>query len=67
VSIYRTKDGDMVDAICVAHYGSEDMTEQVYEANPRLAALGPILPKGITITLPNKIETKVKSPVRLWG
>lgn len=67
MSIYRTKDGDMVDEICVAHYGSEHMTEQVYEANPHLAALGPILSKGINITLPNRIEIKVKSPIRLWG
>jgi phage tail protein X len=65
--IYRTKDGDMVDEICVAQYGSEAMTTQVYEANPRLAELGPILPKGINITLPIQVETKVKSPVRLWS
>jgi phage tail protein X len=67
VSIYRTKEGDMVDEICVAHYGSEDMTEQVYGANPHLAARGPILPKGIEITLPNQVVVKAKSPVRLWG
>jgi phage tail protein X len=64
---YRTKDGDMVDEICVAEYGTEAMTELVYEANPGLAARGPILPKGIYITLPNQIEAKVKSPIRLWS
>jgi phage tail protein X len=64
---YRTKDGDMVDEICVAEYGTEAMTEQVYEANPGLAERGPVLSKGINITLPDQVVTKVKSPIRLWG
>ena len=64
---YRTIEGDMIDDICHRHYGDEGMVEQVYEANPRLAALGPVLPKGITIVLP-EIETAApRSTIRLWG
>ncbi len=64
---YRTIDGDMVDAICKAQYGREDMTVAVYEANPGLAACGPVLPRGIVIALPDRPETPVRNPVRLWG
>ena len=37
MTAYRTIDGDMVDAICKAHYGDEHMTPAVYAANPGLA------------------------------
>ncbi len=67
MTTYRTIDGDMVDAICKAHYGREDMTVAVYEANPGLAALGPVLPKGVLIKLPTVPERPVREPVRLWG
>ncbi|MEX0319437.1 MAG: tail protein X [Ruegeria sp.] len=67
MSTYRTIDGDMVDAICKAHYGREDVTPMVYEANPGLAELGPILPRGILITLPELEQNPVRKPIRLWG
>lgn len=67
MTAYRTIDGDMVDAICKGHYGREDMTVAVYEANPGLAALGSVLPKGILILLPEPPETSVRKPIRLWG
>ena len=67
MSTHRTIDGDMVDAICKAHYGREDMTAAVYDANPGLAALGPVLAKGILIELPNVPEQTVRKPIRLWG
>ncbi len=67
VTTYRTIDGDMVDAICKTHYGSEAMTVAVYDANPGLAALGPVLPKGILIKLPTAPEKPVRKPIRLWG
>ncbi|MBT2131237.1 tail protein X [Planktotalea lamellibrachiae] len=56
----------MVDAICKAHYGREDMTAAVYEANPGLAGLGPVLSKGVLIILPNAPAAPVRKPVRLW-
>ncbi|MEQ9132642.1 MAG: tail protein X [Salinisphaeraceae bacterium] len=50
---YRTKAGDMVDEICWLHYGrSRGTMEIVLEANPGLAAYGPVLPAGVVITLP---------------
>lgn len=64
---YRTKDGDMIDEICKRYYGAEDMVEQVYEANPGLAARGPVLPLGLEITLPEKQAAAVARPLRLWG
>ena len=67
MSIYRTVDGDMVDAICKAHYGREDMTPVVYGDNPGLAQLGPILSKGILITLREIEVNAVRKPIRLWG
>lgn len=63
---YRTVEGDMVDAICKAQYGREAMTPAVYAANPGLAALGPVLPRGILITLPEIAAAPVRSPIRLW-
>ncbi len=66
MTAHRTTDGDMVDEICKAHYGDETMTEAVYEANPGLAARGPVLPMGVEITLPEKAPSPVRQPVRLW-
>ncbi|MCF6432594.1 tail protein X [Leisingera sp. MMG025] len=67
MTTYRTSEGDMVDEICKDHYGREDMAVAVYEANPGLAQLGPILPKGLEITLPAAQPATVRKPVRLWG
>jgi phage tail protein X len=59
---YRTSDGDMVDRICWKHYGRTAGTvEAVLEANPGLAARGPVLPAGVIINLPDIVpETRVK-------
>lgn len=45
--------GDTVDALCWRHHGSSAAVEQVLEINPGLAALGPILPHGTPVTLPD--------------
>ena len=65
---YRTRDGDMLDAICKAWYGeSYRYTEAVLEANPGLACLGPMLPAGVVIDLPAFPELSVRSElIRLW-
>jgi len=65
---YRTRDGDMLDAICSRFYGNEqDVTEQVLAANPGLADVGPILPAGLILTLPVQTSPEtVKDTVRLW-
>jgi phage tail protein X len=68
---YITKDGDMVDLICFRHYGHTLGTaEKVLAANPGLAGLGPLPPKGTRILLPDLgapvKQTAVKKTVRLW-
>lgn len=52
---YLTREGDMVDAIAAARYGTEHrgMTEAILAANPGLAGRGPVLPENITILLPD--------------
>ena len=65
---YRTKDGDVLDAICDAHYGDTPYAlADVLDANPGLAARGPVLPSGIVIELPI-IAAPVAAPatIRLW-
>lgn len=65
---YRTKDGDAVDAICWRHYGEQSgAVEVVLEANPGLADIGPVLPAGIIIELPELPPAVQELPtVRLW-
>ncbi|NKC15884.1 MAG: phage tail protein [Gammaproteobacteria bacterium] len=65
--IYRTHDGDMVDAICWRHYGRQSgAVEIVLEANPGLADAGVTLPAGVLIQLPTLPEPRAAQTVRLW-
>lgn len=66
--IYVTKDGDMLDAICAAYYGatSNQVVEQVLAANFGLADLGPVLARGVSITLPTIAAPAQTEGVRLW-
>ena len=68
MTTYRTTDGDVIDAVCRRFYGREaGAVEAVLEANPGLAELGPVLPAGTQVELPDlprpleTIET-----VKLW-
>lgn len=65
---YITRQGDMVDGICRRHYGTERVTtERVLDANPGLAALGPVLEEGVTIRLPDlPPQPKIVPTVNLW-
>lgn len=67
MSTYRTRDGDVIDEICKAHYGTEGRVEDVHAANPGLAARGAVLPAGVLITLPEVTPQTVRRPIRLWG
>lgn len=69
MALYRTKEGDMLDAICLAFYGhSQGYLEAVLDSNPRLADLGPVLPSGIEIVLPAfPTITRSSDQVRLWS
>lgn len=66
---YRTKDGDVLDAVCKRHYGDlAYRVEDVIAANPGLAARGPVLPSGVIIELPEIEDTAQERPtIRLWS
>ncbi|OLO05116.1 tail protein X [Salinicola socius] len=59
---------DTVDAICQRVYGrTAGVTEQLLEQNPGLADLGPMLPQGTAITLPDVVQQPQRSTVvQLW-
>lgn len=66
---YRCKQGDVLDAICHAHYGSEHgTTELVLRENPGLADYSGILPMGLLIRLPviQQQSTPIVETVSLW-
>lgn len=64
---YRTKPGDMLDAICHVYYdGRPGATELVLEANPGLARQGVIIPDNTVIELPALPEPEDDSTVVLW-
>ena len=67
-TVYRTVEGDMLDAICYHHYGNETpFVERVLDANRELAGLGPVYPAGIEITLPDlPVEQAEIKVVTLW-
>lgn len=63
-TIYTTKQGEMVDAICQRHYGrTKDVTEAVLATNPGLAAMGPVLPFATRVTLPDVTEQTKRKPL----
>lgn len=66
---YRTRDGDVLDAICTRHYGDLPFrVEDVIAANPGLAARGPVLPSGLIIDLPEIEDSAPERPtIRLWS
>lgn len=64
---YLTRDGDTLDWICWRHYQRQSgAVEAVLEANPGLVDFGPILPAGLTITLPDLPQASTQPVVRLW-
>jgi phage tail protein X len=67
--IYRTKDGDMLDAICYERYGSTDGTvEAVLSSNPGLAERGPVYDAGVDIELPDAVSSATtKTTFALWA
>ncbi len=58
--------GDTVDSLCWRHLGSTNAVEQVLEANPGLAAKGPIIPIGTPVVLPDAPPAAVKKTIQLW-
>lgn len=65
--LYITRQFDEVDAICWRYYGRTQQTvEAVLLANPGLADMMPILPEGVTISLPDLPEPSTSETVRIW-
>lgn len=63
----RTADGDILDDICLTHYGHFDRTmEIVLSANPGLSAIGQPFKAGIKIVLPT-INARQESTIKLWN
>lgn len=60
--------GDTVDAICWRYYGrTAGVTEAVLDANPGLADLGPVIPHGTAVTLPDAApQAEHRQVVNLW-
>lgn len=67
MSTVRAAQGDTLDLICWRHYGrTAGVVEQVLEANPGLARLGPILPHGTLVQLPEIATQPQRQTVQLW-
>jgi phage tail protein X len=65
--IITTRHNDMLDLICHRHYGRVDVIPLVLAANRHLAKQPPVLPDGLTITLP-ELGTEPAAPIiRLWS
>jgi phage tail protein X len=69
VRYYRSKAGDTVDVIVWRAYGRQNdgIVERVLQANPGVADLGPVLPDGEQIALPEIDDEQDTASVRLWG
>ena len=63
---YRTREGDMLDQICLEYYGRMDVVVEVLAANPTLADQPPVLPAGLVIELPVIVTEQEETRLRLW-
>lgn len=63
---YRTKEGDVLDAICWRYYGHQTALAVVLAANFGLADAGALLPGGLIIELPAIALPLVSNAVKLW-
>ncbi|SLM62827.1 MULTISPECIES: tail protein X [Dickeya] len=58
---------DTVDLLCWRYYGkTAGVTEAVYAANPGLCEIGPLLPAGTVVTLPDDTTPQFAETVQLW-
>lgn len=62
--------GETLDALCYRVLGRTGaVTEQALELNPGLADLGPVLPHGTLVTLPDEqaAEPAIADTIQLWS
>lgn len=58
---------DTVDAMCWRYYGrTEGVTEKVLAANPGLADIGPVLPHGYPVEMPEVSASVTTQTLQLW-
>lgn len=64
----RAMQGDTLDAVCQRYYGrTAAVTEAVLELNRGLAELGPVLPQGTIIELPELAPPpQNNNMIQLW-
>jgi phage tail protein X len=65
---YTTKQGETVDLACWRYYGrTNGVTEAVLAANSGLSGLGPLLPIGTKMVMPDiRPQTSARTLVKLW-
>lgn len=66
---YTTLEGDTVDLIAWrVRKQTANVTEQIFDLNPGLAALGPVLPAGVVVKVPPPPAKKsVRNVPRIWS
>lgn len=64
---YISDEGDMVDMIAYRRFGDSTATAAILDANPGLAALGPVLERGVVIRIPVPIKKDRSQSTRLWS
>ena len=62
-----TRQGDVLDAVCKRHLGSEAHVPAVLAINPGLAGQGSVYEAGIMIRLPDVAPPRRGGDIRLWG
>lgn len=69
IATYTTKQNDVLDDVVARFYGDTKnrIVEIVLEANRGLADLGPVLPAGVIITLPDRPAVTASPLKRLWS
>ncbi len=69
MSVVAAHQNETVDALAYRVLGSTDAVETIYADNPGLADLGPWLPLGTQVTIPDDISTitTVRTRITLWS
>jgi phage tail protein X len=68
--IFRSNQGETLDALCLRVLGrTAGVTESALAANPGLADLGPVLPIGTAVNLPDTVQAAQSQTalVQLWN
>lgn len=65
---HRTIAGDMIDVVAHRLMGSDAHAASLLEANRHVAGLGPVLPAGLVLAIPDAPAAPgVRQPIRLWS